>query len=382
MEAFFFTRKMTDKNILPSMNFQPKLYGQLLDQKVKNVCNLLRDINLPSPSIFPSNISGFRMRAEFRIWHENSKCFYAMFEKNNPKKPIKIIDYPIASSVITKIMPPILESINEFEVLKNKLFQIEFLSSRNGECIVTFIYHKKIDNSWINVAKELEKKLNIYIVGRSRKQKICISRDFIKDIFSVGEKKYKLIQEENSFTQPNSSINQIMMNWICDNITKENNDLLELYCGNGNFTIPLSRFFRLVLATEIAKSSIKTASKNCQENDINNINFVRLSAAETAQALNRERSFRRLKEINLNEYNFKTILVDPPRSGLDDITLKLVSSFENILYISCNPSTLKINLIELSKTHDIIHFAIFDQFPYTEHCECGAILKKRQSNEK
>ena len=82
-------------------------------------------------------------------------------------------------------MPPILESINEFEILKNKLFQIEFLSSQNGECIVTLIYHKKIDSSWVNVAKKLEKKLNIYIVGRSRKQKICISQDFILPWFSI-----------------------------------------------------------------------------------------------------------------------------------------------------------------------------------------------------
>lgn len=369
---------MTYTNKLPSIDYQPENYDQILDKKVKDVCILLKNINMPEPSIFPSIPSGFRMRAEFRIWHENSTCYYVMFEKGNPNIPIKIESFPIGSSAITITMPKLLESINQDEVLKNKLFQIEFLSSQNDECIVTLIYHKKLNEAWIDLAAKLEKKLNIYLVGRSKKQKIFVSQDYIEDSFSVHGNKYKLIQEENSFTQPNASINQIMMNWLSGYLLQEEKDLLELFCGNGNFTIPLAKYFRYVLATEISKSSIKSAKKNCLLNDIHNINFVRLSAEETTEALKKERKFRRLKDINLDRYNFKTVLVDPPRSGLDNITLKLVSSFEEILYISCNPLTLKINLIELSKTHDIIHFAIFDQFPYTEHCECGVILKKRR----
>jgi len=156
-------------------------------------------------------------------------------------------------------------------------------------------------------------------------------------------------------------------------------ELLETYCGLGNFTIPLSKYFKRVLATEISKSSIKSAKENCKLNGVDNIEFVRLSASELTQALKGEREFRRLKDIDLDSYNFSTILVDPPRGGLDKDSLDLVSKFDNIIYISCNPKTLKRDLETIIKTHNIKNYALFDQFPHTEHIESGVFLRKIKS---
>jgi tRNA (uracil-5-)-methyltransferase len=69
-------------------------------------------------------------------------------------------------------------------------------------------------------------------------------------------------------------------------------------------------------------------------------------------------------------------LLDPPRSGLDDATLAMVKEYSNIVYISCNPDTLKSNLQVLTQTHKVLRFALFDQFPYTHHAECGVYLQK------
>ncbi|MGL4614708.1 MAG: tRNA (uridine(54)-C5)-methyltransferase TrmA, partial [Shewanella sp.] len=71
-----------------------------------------------------------------------------------------------------------------------------------------------------------------------------------------------------------------------------------------------------------------------------------------------------------------TIFVDPPRAGIDPDTLALVQGYERILYISCNPETLKDNLEQLCKTHKISRFALFDQFPYTDHMESGVLLER------
>jgi tRNA (uracil-5-)-methyltransferase len=70
------------------------------------------------------------------------------------------------------------------------------------------------------------------------------------------------------------------------------------------------------------------------------------------------------------------VLVDPPRAGLDDATVELVRKVDRILYISCNPETLKNNLQALSTTHKIDRYAVFDQFPYTHHIECGVYLSR------
>ena len=92
-----------------------------------------------------------------------------------------------------------------------------------------------------------------------------------------------------------------------------------------------------------------------------------------------ERAFRRLAELKqpLAHYQFDTLLVDPPRAGLNAATLSLASTFKRILYISCNPETLSDNLATLSATHNIASLAFFDQFPYTHHLESGVVLSKK-----
>ena len=154
-------------------------------------------------------------------------------------------------------------------------------------------------------------------------------------------------------------------------------DLLELYCGIGNFTLPASRQVKQVFATEISSRSIKALQDNLALNQINNVRFARLSAEEMTQALTGARSFRRLQGVDLSHYDFQTILLDPPRAGLDNATCYLATKFKHILYISCNPYSLITNLNYLSKTHEILKIALFDQFPFTPHIESGMWLKKR-----
>ncbi len=105
--------------------------------------------------------------------------------------------------------------------------------------------------------------------------------------------------------------------------------------------------------------------------------MVRMASDEISAALARVRPFTRMKAIDLDSYRFTTLFVDPPRSGLDDATVELARSFERVLYISCNPQTLHANVAALQTTHGISAAAIFDQFPYTHHLECGLLLTRR-----
>ena len=91
------------------------------------------------------------------------------------------------------------------------------------------------------------------------------------------------------------------------------------------------------------------------------------------------RTFRRLLEqgIELADYAFSTVFVDPPRAGIDDATLRLLQNFDNIIYVSCNPETLHANLTTLTQTHRIERAALFDQFPFTPHIESGVLLRRR-----
>ena len=204
-----------------------------------------------------------------------------------------------------------------------------------------------------------------------------LNQDYVTEILHIDGDDYHYQQVETGFTQPNGRVNEKMITWALDNSRQFGGDLLELYCGNGNFTLPLARNFNRVLATEIAKISVNSARLNLEKNGVHNVELVRMSSEEITEALKNIRPFRRLKYIDLDSYEFSTVFVDPPRAGLDDGTLELIQRFDNIIYISCNPITLYNNLAVLHKDYNIEHFAIFDQFPYTEHLECGAVLKKR-----
>ena len=95
------------------------------------------------------------------------------------------------------------------------------------------------------------------------------------------------------------------------------------------------------------------------------------------QALSQQRSFRRLNELAkpLEHHDLGTLFVDPPRSGLDEQTVAMASRFQAIIYISCNPQSLADNLHAARHSPTIAHFALFDQFPYTDHMECGVLLQ-------
>jgi len=360
-----------------SNNFQPEQYESLWQQKTVETRSLFGDLAIPEPEIHASPNSGFRMRAEFKVWHEGDEWNYGMFEKGTSHTPYKVTEFPIASAAIQALMPRLREAMHGSDQLSRRLFQIDFLNTLHGDMLVTLLYHKKFTDEWLEEAQQLASQLDIKIIGRARKQKICTHNDWVLEALEVQNETLYYQQKEGSFTQPNAYINQAMLNWACEQVGQNNDDLLELYCGNGNFTLPLSRRFNKVLATEISKTSINSALFNCDKNDINNIEFVRMSSEDFTDALNGVRAFRRLKDVALDDYDINTVLVDPPRSGLDDGTLELISRYSRIVYISCNPETLVNNLKALEAEFKIEKLAFFDQFPYTHHVETGVVLTKR-----
>ena len=72
--------------------------------------------------------------------------------------------------------------------------------------------------------------------------------------------------------------------------------------------------------------------------------------------------------------------VDPPRAGLDDKSVELLQHFDNVVYISCNPATLHTNILQMNGSHKIQRFALFDQFPFTDHIELGVYLTRNAKN--
>lgn len=350
----------------------PLSYQAQLKEKER----MIEDLGFSPQSIFTSPQSGFRARAEFRIYRDEKGLHYAM---SKDKKPLPIRSCSILLPHLQEILNSLLSILNRSKILQEKLFSVEILGTLQKNALVVLLYHKTLDELWESEAKEVERELDIHIIGRSRGVKKILSSEFLLDSIEIEGESYTFTHYDNAFSQPNPFVNLKMLEFAlkCVKNSEKREDLLELYCGGGNFTIPLSQYFSKVFATEIAKSSIKALNQNLQNNKITNIFCARLSGEESIQALRGEREFFRLKEVDLSTYSFSHIFIDPPRSGVGDKKmLEFIASFENIIYISCNPYTLQEDLNLLLQTHSIKDFALFDQFPYTHHIECGVWLKR------
>lgn len=360
-----------------SAAFDPSSYTTQLDAKVARLRELLAPFGAPEPAVFDSPREHYRLRAEFRLWREDGQRHYAMFAPGEKHKAILIDDFPIASQRINALMPRLKAAWQASEELGNRLFQVEFLTTLAGDAMVTLCYHRPLDKAWEVAARQLAEDLGVSIIGRSKGKRLVIGRDYAVEKLDVAGRVFSYRQPEGAFTQPNGAVNQKMLSWAFEAIGERDDDLLELYCGNGNFTLPLATRVRKVLATEISKTSVNAALSNLDENAVDNVRLVRLSAEELTQALNEVRPFRRLEGIDLKSYAFGTVFVDPPRAGMDPDTCELTRRFERILYISCNPETLAANIAQLQDTHRIERCALFDQFPYTHHMESGVLLVRR-----
>ena len=137
--------------------------------------------------------------------------------------------------------------------------------------------------------------------------------------------------------------------------------VLELYCGNGNLTFATADIVDLVSASDSDRKAIEWAGEH---NEKKNVSFDRESALSA------------LKRAVKGKGIYDTLLVDPPRDGCRDILKQMTEAgFKNIIYVSCDPSTLARDVLKLSKSGFKITFCQpVDMFPQTYHIETVTIL--------
>ena len=323
---------------------------------------------------YQSPMKAYRTRAEFSFYKDERGLHYAMFDAQSKRKFI-VESFELAVLPIQTAMKSLLFELNSRPALAYKLFGAEFLATKS-DLSITLLYHTDI-NALNFELQALSDKLNLKLIARSKGKKLVFKGENLLQSLEISGQAWLYELNNDCFVQPNTAMNETMIKWVLDKVaTHARGDLCELYCGYGNFTLPLSPLFRRVLASELSKTNIKFALKNAELNGVKNVDFARLSSAELMQALRGLREFYRLKGLDLRGFEFSHIFIDPPRAGLEADLLPFVAEFPFVIYISCSPQSLKRDLNALSKTHNVLNFALFDQFASTAHLECGVVLKK------
>jgi 23S rRNA (uracil1939-C5)-methyltransferase len=175
---------------------------------------------------------------------------------------------------------------------------------------------------------------------------------------------------EGNFFQVNWEQNRNMVRTVLDLAALSGTEtVLDLYCGIGNFSLPLAKHAQTVVGIESGFSAIEDAKANAALNSITNAEFI----ADDLQ--------KGLKTLIHRKMRAEVIVLDPPRAGATLKTLERVLAFvpQKIVYVSCNPSTLARDL----KFFHLFGFRLdrlqpVDMFPYTFHIECVAEMVRTE----
>ena len=182
----------------------------------------------------------------------------------------------------------------------------------------------------------------------------------------IGDYTYYI--STNSFFQVNTIMAEVLY-IILEGMLKpdKSETVLELYSGVGTIGIFLADKVKQLYGVEIVEDAVKMAKENLKLNNILNAEYIAGDAKDELEKLK-----------NQNIY-FDTLIVDPPRKGLDedgiDILMKLKP--KKIGYVSCNPATLARDLNKLSEIYNIEDINLVDMFPWTSHVECVAMMCRK-----
>ena len=170
------------------------------------------------------------------------------------------------------------------------------------------------------------------------------------------------------FTQVNSALNRSMVSQAIQLMDLKSTDIvLDLFCGLGNFSLPMAKLCAKVLGVEGSKTMVERAYMNAKLNHIQNVDFY-------AANLDDVNEVKKLVQQPCNK-----VLIDPPRSGALEIVKQIDAlNPERIVYVSCNPVTLArdTDILVNQKGYTLIKAGVMDMFPHTAHVESIALFEK------
>lgn len=235
---------------------------------------------------------------------------------------------------------------------------IKTLKNIDLSLIKEIVIKKGEDNLLLSVTGNINNKdiLNLInfpgLTSIYQNDKLIYGNKYI--VNSLENIKYSINQ--NSFFQVNNKCAHALYDKVKEHV-KSCDKLLDLYCGTGSIGIYLSDICKEVVGIEINADSVRCAKENIKNNNIKNYKIIKGDAAL------------------LKKDNYDVIVVDPPRSGLDKKVIATLNKIKcnKLIYISCNPSTLKRD-IKLLSEYELNDLEVFNMFPCTKHVECVSVL--------
>ena len=361
-------------------------YQKMLEFKRESIIEAFNRYTKINPKTFeikptiPSKLElGYRNRSILPVNRGIDGKLHICMIKANTNYLTPIDDCPVQDKLINELNEKIIEFANSLNITpyihkynRGILRYISIRVNRNNEALVTLICGEKspkIKDLAEKISK-LDNVAGVYENFNLDKKSInpfgeetnhLFGKEFI--IETLGNIKYKIYP--TTFFQLNTNQAEVLV----ENVKKlaklsAKETVLDAYCGVGAIGLYLAKNSKEIIGIESNNEAVLAAKENAKMNKIDNASFYCGDASNIITDM--------IKKGKI----FDVVVVDPPRTGLDEKLLNSLyeSNIKKIIYVSCNPSTLAKNIDKLSGKYKINQIIPLDLFPYTSHCESISLL--------
>lgn len=318
------------------------------ENKIREILNKFASIDFQKikPILFcQDNNFYYRNKITFQV---NKKI--GLFGKNSYDL-VEVDKCYIASSNINRVLEQIKKNIN----LKN-INQIIIRNSFYNNKVMVIFVGKNCD---LHNLRIIDNVVDSIYLKEDNFYKLIYGEAYLEE--KLGNYVFKI--SPDSFFQVNTKMCVKLYDKIIEyGAFNGNENVLDLYCGTGTIGIYISKFVNSVIGYEINEYAVKDALINKKNNLVDNVDFYCGTS---------ELSFENITN------DIDVIIVDPPRNGLNDNTIKGIINVKpcKLIYVSCDPVTLARDIKILREFYDVLEITPVDMFPNTKHVECVCALK-------
>ena len=311
---------------------------------------------------------GYRRRARLSLnYQPKSQQLQMGFSKANASEIVDVVQCPVLVPTLGALLPAVRECLSELKSVR-QLGHVELVQADNGPLMV-------LRHTAALPAADKEKLerfsqshgLSLYLAPQSeilehiRGEAPWYTSDGLRLVFSPRD-----------FIQVNDGVNQLMVRTALEWLDIQPQDrVLDLFCGMGNFTLPLAKRAAQVVGVEGVPALVAKGQENAALNGLHNVTFFHENLEEdvTRQAW--------------AKHGFDKVLLDPARAGAAGVMLHIIKlAPRRVVYVSCNPATLaRDSDVLLQAGYTIQRLAMLDMFPHTGHLESMVLFEhKNHSN--
>lgn len=345
---------------------QCKMKEQILKESLKKYAQYDEPIEPIRKNI---NNLGYRNSCKLPLRVIQGKLVSGMYKKNS--NDFVAIDHClIHSKYIEHVRKQILEVINNYgSALDKTLFKSLVIKEFNEKIQVILVtgpmdFPQKLIDQICNIEgivslwQSIKTDRSVDVFGSEMKH-LALEMNITLNIEDL-----QLSLLPRSFFQLNTTQAVEMYKYV-SSLVDSCNLLVEAYCGIGAMSLFCAKKVKQVIGIEYIDDAVKNAKENAKINHIKNASFICGDAGQVLRNISKD-------------HEIDTLIVDPPRTGLDRVMIDTIlsSNIKNIIYVSCNPSTLAKNIDALNKRYHLVQVQPFDLFSQTQHIETVCLFKR------